>query len=518
MDNGRCLSPFRAGAIRAVWCAIMAGAGLVGMPAVRAQTPALPPPAQPAGTVGNRLEITLGQAVLMVLTNNRALRVQCRAPDIQRTFETEERAVFDPLLSGNVGFERDYTSTNRALQDRTETLGGSLAVAQPFATGTRLEARLNSTREEPGKRAATYTDEAEISLTQALLQGRSRAVNLVRLQQARLETAVSEYELRGYTEKLVAETESTYWECALARRKVAIVEKSLALAEQQLREVEQRIKVGNLPETELAAAQAEVALRREARINARSTLAANDLRLLRLVAPDQLPGPRVELFPVTDPRAPQIDLGPAESHVALALRLRPDVNQAFLKIQSGDLELVRTRNGLLPKLDLFVALGDTGYARSFDRAQADLDGEALNLTAGLNFEWPVRNRQAEAGHRRAQLTREQLAEALRNLEDGVRIDVETGLIEVERTREQVAATETTRRLQEEKLRAESVKFSVGRSTALLVAQAQRDLLSSQVAEVDTVVRHLQALVDLFRLEGSLLERRGIEAPGRQPPR
>jgi outer membrane protein TolC len=54
---------------------------------------------------------------------------------------------------------------------------------------------------------------------------------------------------------------------------------------------------------------------------------------------------------------------------------------------------------------------------------------------------------------------------------------------------------------------------VGRSTAFLVSQAQRDLLSSQIAEVRAVANYLKALVALYTLEGSLLERRGIEAPG-----
>jgi hypothetical protein len=49
-----------------------------------------------------------------------------------------------------------------------------------------------------------------------------------------------------------------------------------------------------------------------------------------------------------------------------------------------------------------------------------------------------------------------------------------------------------------------------------VAQAQRDLLQSQIGEVSAVVANLKAIVELFRLEGSLLLRRGIEAPGRDP--
>jgi outer membrane protein TolC len=49
-----------------------------------------------------------------------------------------------------------------------------------------------------------------------------------------------------------------------------------------------------------------------------------------------------------------------------------------------------------------------------------------------------------------------------------------------------------------------------------VAQAQRDLLQSQIDEVAAVVNHLKALVELYRQDGSLLERRGIAAPGQEP--
>jgi outer membrane protein TolC len=339
------------------------------------------------------------------------------------------------------------------------------------------------------------------------------AVNLARLRQARLDTAISEYELRGVTETLVADVETTYWDVVLAERRVGIVETSLDFAERQLREIEQRIRVGSLPETERAAAQAETALRREVLINARGGVATARLRLLRLVDPDALASRRRDLVLADGPVTPRETADPVEQHVKLALRRRPDMNQARLAIARGDLEVVRTRNGLLPKLDVFVTLGQTAYANSFDDSARDLDGNDLNVNAGLRFELPFGNRAARARHGRAVLSREQSDEALRNLADLVRVDVETAHIDVLRTREQIDATATTRQFQEEKVRAEQAKFKVGRSTALLVAQTERDLVLSQLAEIESVVRHLQAFVALFRLDGSILERRGIAAPG-----
>jgi outer membrane protein TolC len=98
----------------------------------------------------------------------------------------------------------------------------------------------------------------------------------------------------------------------------------------------------------------------------------------------------------------------------------------------------------------------------------------------------------------------------------VQVDVRSAYIEVTRAREQISATAATRNFQEEKLRAETEKFRVGKSTSLLVGQAQRDFVASQIAEIQAVANYLKALVALYRLEGSLLHRRGLSAPGGEP--
>jgi outer membrane protein TolC len=136
--------------------------------------------------------------------------------------------------------------------------------------------------------------------------------------------------------------------------------------------------------------------------------------------------------------------------------------------------------------------------------------------AGVRFHYPFFNRDAAAVHRRALLTRDQAQRALENLTQLVEVDVRTAYLEVDRTHQQIAASSATRKFDEEKLRTETEKLRVGKSTSFLVAQAQRDLLVSRIAEVRALANYLKALVDLYRLDGSLLERRGIAAPGREP--
>ncbi len=133
----------------------------------------------------------------------------------------------------------------------------------------------------------------------------------------------------------------------------------------------------------------------------------------------------------------------------------------------------------------------------------------------MTFQYPVSNKAAKARNSRAVLSKQQMLKAFDNLVQLAQVDIRSAYIEVTSAREQITATTATRNLQEEKLRVENEKFSVGRSTSLLVAQAQRDLVESQIAEIRTTVNYFQSLVSLFSLEGSLLQRRGIEAPGTQ---
>jgi len=83
-------------------------------------------------------------------------------------------------------------------------------------------------------------------------------------------------------------------------------------------------------------------------------------------------------------------------------------------------------------------------------------------------------------------------------------------VEVKRTSEQINASTATRQLREEVLRTEEEKFRVGTSTALLVSQAGRDLIASQIAEVEAVIAYRKALLELYRADGTLLDRRAIK--------
>ena len=468
------------------------------------------------------LRVDIQRAILLAMENNMSLAVDRMNPEISRTFENEERAVFEPGLNAEVSPKRTIADrlsrAGSSIESSTiDSLTGSISLAKLFPTGTSVELQGSTSYTDSSLYSDTFTsNRLGFTVTQALLRGMDIRANMARINQARLDTRISEYELRGFAELLVEEVESKFWDYALAERQIEIYTNSLTLAEKQMTETQERIKIGKLAETELAAAQAEVALRQENLINARSNLAKERLNLLRLLNPSHTINWNTDITLEYQTSLPSVALDDVEQHVQVALKMRPDLNQARLQIQRGDLEIVRTKNGLLPKMDVFIAFGKTGYADTFGKATRDIDGDSYDVAFGLAFEYPPMNQVAQARHSRAIISKQQLLRALENLTQLVQVDVRSAYIEVVRAREQITATSATRNFQEEKLRAETEKFRVGKSTSLLVAQVQRDLVASQISEIQAVANYLKALVDLYRLEGSLLQRRGLSAPGMEP--
>lgn len=454
------------------------------------------------------LRLTIEDTVLTALENNRSLRVERLNPLIRRTFEEQERAAFEYIVSAGVAGS-GVKPESQSNPGRRETIEADAGVSRIFPVGATVGVDLGASRISRDDADDQYSARAGLSVIQPLLRGRGSEVNLANLHQAELDTDISEYELHGFTETLISQVESIYWQYVMAIKREEIVRQSLDLAERQLEETRHRIRVGQVAETELAAAEAEVALRNEALINAAGSIDSLRARLIRLLCPEKYGRVEINVIPETAPAIPPLPLGSVQEHVAAALRLRPDINQAELLAQKGDIELVKTRNGLLPKMDLFVNLGKSGYADSFGASVSDIDGDAYEISAGLRFERSLQNRGQKARYERATLSRRQIEESLANVRDLARLDVQLAYIEVTRAHKQVDATRITRTFQEEKLRAETAKFQVGKSTALLVAAAQRDLLASQVSEMESIINYLIAQISLYRAEGSLLWRRGI---------
>ena len=480
---------------------------------------AKPPGPTPAGTdtatTARALSLSVEGAIVLALLNNRDLRVRRYGPIVAGTFAQIERGVFDPevFADGTFRFERS-TETNRATSEQFDVQGTAsdtrIGVRQRLSTGTDIEAAIEHRFDDSDRTPRQQVARVGLTVTQALLRGRGTAVNLVGVQQAVLQAEASTFELQAFAEALVANCEIAYWQFVLAKEEILIFENALEVARQERAQIEASIDVGQLPELEIASALAEEARRQQDLIDAKSRLESARLTLNRLVNPDADGRLDAEITATSPPRVDMSRVGDRDARLVLAERFRPDLGEARMRLAQNRLQTIATRDGLLPRLDAFVAVRKTGFKDSLSGAFENIVGEdTFDVVAGLSLSHFMLNRAGAASDLAATARRRQAEDAIANLTQLAHLDVRLALNEVDRAAAQISASTTTRQLQERAVVAVKQQFQVGVGTALLVAQAQRDLLQSKISEVRAIVDYRRALVQLYRAEGTLLARRGV---------
>jgi len=461
-----------------------------------------------------KMALSIEQSVMFALHNNKSLHIQQLQPEISGTFDQIERGVFDPEFFVNASFvnNREGEITNDTdhlnVTDQRD-LKLSMGVRQSLPYGTKIEMAIEKDRSIEDNDPDTHKARIGLGITQSLLKGYGLSVNLANIKMAELDTVVSEYELCEFTQTLVANTEIAYWEYVLAKQKTKICKESLSIAKKQRNEIEQQIAIGILPTNEAAAARAEVALREQALIEANSNLENKRLNLLKRITTDPDSQFDTTITPTSKPDLKPVPVTDLIDRIKLAEKLRPDLNEARLRLKQKRLKTIVTRNGILPKLDLFIFMGHSGYAESFSDAFRNIDDSTYDISVGMEFSHLFGNRAANSKYYGAQLKKKQALEAISNLEKIVHFDVRSAVNELEHARKQISATRITLIYQKQAAKAEKDRLSVGASTSLMVSQAYRDLLAAQNAKIEAAIKYRIALIKLYVAEGSLLERRGL---------
>jgi outer membrane protein len=471
----------------------------------------------PATSQNDRnLRVSVRESIVMALKNNRSLSVEHYEPDIARTFLAEEEAAFDSLLFSDVdtslseGQRTSGVGEFRPVKNQATNTGIGLSKQFPSGFGVDVEATVDKRSSNVYTRL--FSSRVGATFTMPALRGYGSDVNLVGIHLAEKDVDITQHELRGYILALAGQVEEYYWGLLLAQEELNIHNTSLDLAVKQLTETKDRIHVGDLPEIELAAAEGEVALREEAVIDAHSAIEKMKLRFLRALNPPISSFWTMDVHLTDIPVEATEAIGTLEGHIDIALQVRPDLRQARVEHQKRELQIVRTRNGLLPQLDFFVTLGKTGYASSFMDSFSSIMESNYDARLGFVFSTRLGNRAAKVRHKRAELYEEQAAAALDNFAQLVELDVRLAYAEYLRARKQIIATRNATRLQEAKYRAEEEKFRVGKSTNILVLATQRDLIQSKLDENKSQINLRKAISMLYQSEGTLLDHFEILLP------
>ena len=464
----------------------------------------------------------------------------------------------DPVAGAQFGWDRRTSPLNYVVVSglpvvTTQTTNGVAYYGQGFLTGTSYAVAMYGYRQSTTSLNTLFNPVVPTGLTvgfdQQLLNGFGYRANAKFIRIAQNDLKISTSVFRQQVITTVAQVLNLYWDYLSFKENVRVAEQALAYSQKLLSDNKRQVEIGTLAPIEVVRAESEVATDQQNLIVAQTSqqqqaeliktaLARNvdvELRSAQVDAVDKLPEPKPD------------DVPPLEEALELALRNRPEVEQADLNVRYAEIVVKANRNALLPALTLFGAYAPSGlsglsygygpcpvgYTASGDQCLANgsgaiarplipsyqgisqsfsqvLHGNYPDYSFGFTLQFPIRNRAAQADVARALLEQRQLREQLLRQKNQVEQDVRNAEIGVIQAKAQIGAAVKAVLLAQKTLDAEEKKFKLGESTVFLVIQAQRDLATAEGNEVKARSTYAKAITQFRQATGTILADYQIE--------
>lgn len=452
--------------------------------------------------------------------------------------------LFDPQLIGTASFLRrsdSYTignigSTTTTTPSATAPLdfvATNLAYVQGFSTGLQLSAVANNAS------WVSYASQNQLdpfsrptlsgTLTQPLLRGAGRSVNLRYIRIARTDEKISRLLFEQQVMQTIYGVSRLYYDLVSLGENVAVKQESLRAATRLREDDEQQEKLGTLAPIELTRARALESASRYDLIQAEGLYQQQEIilrnQLLRTASP--VFTAQFDTIVPTDKIVVPEQLGTldAAALIAQGLAQRPDFAQAELQVQTGRISAAASRNAALPQVNLYAnaqarGVGETPY-EPLGSAGTGLPStpQALALgglktstiyQAGIQVTLPLRNRVAEADAARDQVTLRREEVRSEKLSQQIRESIETAIVALKTAQAAYEAAVQSREYQEQLLSAERDKLTVGQSTELAVLQNEAYLAQAKSSEIAARSDWMKARIQLDNAVGDLLEKNHIQ--------
>ena len=389
--------------------------------------------------------VTLEQLLASSLVHSPYVRVIKEVPLVRETSVMEADAQFDWVsfidtlwsdLSDPVGSRlttggpdrlRDDNFTTTVGVRRKNQYGGQVEIGQKIG-----HQNTNSIFFVPANQG---TSRFTINYTQPLLRNAGRAYNTALTVLAALDVEVAQADFSEQLQTHLVEVTRAYWDLYLQRANLLQKQRLLTAAKEILVELERRSEIDAL-RSQIVRARAAVE-RRKADILRSETEVKNAESRIRTLVNDPVLGTSIgnELIPQDLPLAQPWDVDEVTS-VETAIQNRPEVVRVMRQIRAAGVRLNVAKNELLPALNLIIDTYVAGLRGNSNIGNAWLDqwrtGEP-SYGIGLQYEFPIWNRAAQARYQRRRIELRQLESQLKATIENLRLDVEVAVREVATT-------------------------------------------------------------------------------------
>lgn len=474
--------------------------------------------------------ISYADAVQLALQKNFAIEASAIDPLISRARLRSDVGKFDPALTLAYTYdenEQDLTGLNvtsgpspadgliqpglitRNTRDFAEAnIGGLTPWGMNYELGVTLENRQTSQSNYLDR----YSTFAGFSLTQPVLRGFGTDVNMASVRIARANVAISKWAYALQVIDTVTRVAEVYNELWFSSGYAEVERRSRNLAAQLAADNQRRAEIGVMSPLDVLQAETDVAAREE-RVLVAEREQADDENFLKQLVTNRVEDVlkiRLEIDPPPKARGISADrLG----DFASALEYRPDYQVALLELQKKKINVVFTRNSMLPQLDLVASLGSNGLDRDLaDSINQSVESGTLAMSFGGVFSIPIPNNTAIADYDAAKLEVARQLVELKRLEQSILVEADNAAGRVETAAKRIEAARTARQLAARTLEAGETRLRAGTATTFEVLQFQRDLANAAISEIRAMADYNIAVARYQQAAGITLVRNNITLP------
>jgi outer membrane protein TolC len=448
--------------------------------------------------------------------------------------------------STSIETSTEFTGTDFFVQQFKNLVYG---VQQGFWTGTTVSIGLSSVfGSTQNAVTALYnpidTAQASFTITQNLLNGFGLAVNKRSLHKAQNSLRVGDLTVKNQAITTVAGVVNLYWDLVTFNNELKVSQETLRLDTQLYEDNQKRADLGAVAPIDIIQAEADMKRAQQDVVQHESQVLQQEMILKGYITRSGLDTPAIATARIipTD----HIDIPPQEAVipwqdlVAEAIAHRPEIEQNQISLENSRLDLLGTKNALLPTLSVTATLANNGQAGSVNSAvqvpilngsqqiigyrplaASDLNasllggyGTALNQVLDRNFPnynvaftltVPIRNRSAQADQVTAELSYRQSEIQDRQLHNSIKLAVMNNWTALRNARAAYEASVVARKLADETLAGTRRKYELGTATILDVVIAQRDDTTSRLSEVDALNQLQHARTSMDQSLGKILD-------------
>lgn len=172
-------------------------------------------------------------------------------------------------------------------------------------------------------------------------------------------------------------------------------------------------------------------------------------------------------------------------------------------LKTHDIVISIQRNARLPQLDLIGSLQLNGIDPNYGQAVEDIGGYHPNWTVGLNFQFPLQNREARAEYQKLLLIKKQKLLNYQDVENQIMALAKESYKRFQTTAKRLKVAKDTIYNQQRKWEAELVRYNQGRSAPDMVIRFQNDYVNAKALYLQAQVAHQVAKTDLLYVQGKL---------------